>query len=130
VKVSKEAARTARRIFRLCAPNGQLNEDHLKQSFSKIIADRPRDFRQILHELHRLVKSDVESRMASIQSATDLDATQRARIESNLTNQHGQGLTFHYSTDAALLGGIKIRVGDDVWDGSVQAKLEKIANSF
>lgn len=130
MKVSKDAARTAHRIFRMCAPQGQLNEDHLKLSFSKIIADRPRDFRQILHELHRLVKVDVQSRIVSIESATELDSAQRERIEKNLTEQYGEGLTFQYSTDAALLGGVKMRVGDDVWDGSVQAKLERLTNSF
>ena len=130
MKVSKDAARTARRIFRMCTPQGKLNEDHLKLSFSKIIADRPRDFRQILHELHRLVKVDVESRIVLVESASDLDTPQRIRIESNLTEQYGEGLTFKYSTDPALLGGVKVRVGDDVWDGSVQAKLEKLTNSF
>lgn len=130
MKVSKDAARTARRIFRLCAPEGRLNEEHLKLSFNKIIADRPRDFRQILHELHRLTRVDVESRIAVIESATDLDTAQRVRVEKNLTDQYGEGLTFNYSIDPALLGGVKIRVGDDVWDGSVQAKLEALTNSF
>jgi len=117
--------------FFVCAPHrGKLNEDHLKLSFSKIIADRPRDFRQILHELHRLVKVDVESRIVLVESASDLDTPQRIRIEGNLTEQYGEGLAFKYGTDAALLGGVKVRVGDDVWDGSVKAKLEKLTNSF
>ncbi|MGJ8676500.1 MAG: F0F1 ATP synthase subunit delta [Akkermansiaceae bacterium] len=130
MKISKDAARTARRIFRLCSPDGLLNEDHLKQCFEKIIADRPRDFRQILEELYRLVRVDVESRNASIVSATELDTAQRLRTEKNLTEQYGSGLNFKYSTDATLLGGVKIRVGDDVWDGSVLAKLEALTNSF
>ncbi len=130
MKVSKDAANTARRIFRLCAPQGKLNEEHLKLSFSKIIADRPRDFRQILQELYRLTRVNVERRIVSIESASELDSVQRDRIEGNLLQQYGQGLSFQYATEPALLGGIKIRVGDDVWDGSVQAKLEKLTNSF
>lgn len=130
MKVSKDAANTARRIFRLCAPEGKLNEEHLKLSFSKIVAERPRDFRQILQELYRLTKVNVERRIVSVESASELDSAQRERIEGNLTQQYGEGLNFQYSTDASLLGGIKVRVGDDVWDGSVQAKLEAITNSF
>ena len=130
MKVSKDAARTAGRIFRLCAPNGQLNEDHLKQSFTKVVEDRPRDFRQILHELHRLTRVNVESRTANITSATELDSLQRARIKQNLTEQYGEGLTFNYSIDPTLLGGICTRVGDDVWDDSVKARLEKLTESF
>ena len=130
MKVSKDAARTARRIFRMCAPQGKLNEEHLKLSFSKIVADRPRDFRQILQELYRLVRVDVESRIVNIESESDLDTAERVRIEGNLTQQYGEGLSFKYSVDPALLGGIKVRIGDDVWDGSVQAKLEVLTNSF
>ena len=130
MKVSKDAARTARRIFRLCAPNGQLNEDHIKQSFTKIIEDRPANFRQILHELQRLTRSDVESRIATIESATDLDITERTRIEENLKQQYSPSLSFTYSVDPALLGGVKMQVGDDVWDGSVKARLEKLTESL
>ncbi len=114
----------------MCAPDGILNENHLKLSFSKIIADRPRDFRQILHELHRLVKMDVEGRIVIIESAAELDSLQCHRIESNLAEEYGEGLTYQYSIVPALLGGVKIRVADDVWDGSVQAKLAKLTNSF
>ena len=114
----------------MCAPQGKLNEEHLKLSFSKIVADRPRDFRQILQELYRLVRVDVESRIVNIESASDLDTAERVRIEGNLTQQYGEGLSFKYSVDPALLGGIKVRIGDDVWDGSVQAKLVVLTNSF
>ena len=130
MKVSKDAANTARRIFRLCAPGGKLNEEHLKLSFSKLIGEKPRDFRQVLQELYRLTKVNVESRMVIIESASDLETAQRVRIEANLTEKYGEGLAFNYSTDPSLLGGSKIRVGDDVWDGSVKAKLEQLTNSF
>lgn len=102
----------------------------MKQSFTKIIESRPANFRQILHELHRLTRSDVESRVATIESATELDIIERTRIEDNLKNQYSDALTFTYSTDAALLGGVKMQVGDDVWDGSVKARLEKLTESL
>lgn len=130
MKVSKDAARDASRIFRLCAPEGKLNEDKLRSAIAKIIEQKPRDYRAILHALKRLTRLDVESRSALIISATELDTPSRVKIEANLTEQYGEGLTFSYSADASLLGGIRIRVGNDVLDGSVQSRLTRLAEAF
>ena len=130
MKVSKDAARDASRIFRLCAPEGKLDEDKLRSAIAKIIEQKPRDYRAILHALKRLTRLDVESRSAQIISATELDTPSRVKIEKNLTEQYGEGLTFSYSADASLLGGIRIRVGNDVLDGSVQSRLNRLAEAF
>ena len=74
--------------------------------------------------------SMIQSRQALVESATELDAASRSRIEKNLNEQYGGGLSFTYNTDAELLGGVKIRVGNDVWDGSVQSRLDRLANAF
>ena len=130
MKVSKDAARSARRIYRLCAPEGRLDEDKMRTAFKKIGTAKPRDYRAIMHALFRLVRLDEESRQALVESATELDTPSRVRIEESLNNQYGGALSFSYRTDPELLGGVKIRVGNDVWDGSVQSRLERLANAF
>ena len=130
MKVSKDAARDASRIFRLCAPEGKLDEDKLRSAIDKIVALKPRDYRGILHALKRLIRLDVESRSALIVSAIELDTPNRVTIEENLKQQYGSNLSYSYQTDSSLLGGIRIRVGNDVLDGSVKARLARLANSF
>lgn len=130
MKVSKDAARDAARIFRLCSPEGQLDEAKLRSAIDKIGAEKPRDYRGILHALKRLVRLDVESRRALIESAVELDTPSRVQIEKNLTSQYGEGLDYTYRTDASLLGGIRIRVGNDVLDGSVQSRLTRLTEAF
>lgn len=130
MKVSKDAASAARRIYRLCAPEGRLDEDKIRAAFKKIADTKPRDYRAIMHSLLNLVRLDAKSREALVESAAELDAASRTRIEENLNSQYGGGLSFTYQTDADLLGGVKIRVGNDVWDGSVQSRLERLANAF
>jgi F-type H+-transporting ATPase subunit delta len=130
MKVSKDAASAARRIYRLCAPEGKLDEGRIRTAFKKIGSAKPRDYRAIMHTLLNLVRIDEQSRQALVESATQLDAASRSRIEKNLNEQYGGGLSFTYNTDAQLLGGVKIRVGNDVWDGSVQSRLERLANAF
>ena len=130
MKVSKDAARAAKRIYNLCAPNGQLNEANIKASVAMIIERKPRDYRAILHAITRLVRLDSESRQALIESASELDSESRNRVEGNLTAQYGSGLSFSYKITPELLGGVRMRVGDDVLDGSVKARIERLKNAF
>lgn len=130
MKVSKDAAKAASRIFSLCAPDGQLDEDKFRKAVALIVESKPRDYRGILHSLQRLVRLDVESRQAVVESAVEMDAAAKSRIESNLSEQYGGGLSFSYAITPELLGGTRIRVGNDVWDGSVKARLERLNNAF
>jgi len=130
VKISKDAARDARRIFRLCSPDGRLDEDKLRVAVKKIAEMKPRNYRAILHSIKRLVRLDLESRQALVLSAIDLDTPSRVEIEKNLSAQYQEKLTFTYKTDPSLIGGIRIRVGNDVWDGSIQSRLTRLAESF
>ncbi|NWK55687.1 F0F1 ATP synthase subunit delta [Verrucomicrobiaceae bacterium N1E253] len=130
MKVSKDAARDARRIFRLCTAEGRVDEELLRSAIQKIVDQKPRGYRGILHALKRLVRLDVESRRAVIESAVELDTPTRVQIEKDLTQTYGEGLSFVYRTDASLLGGLRIRVGNDVLDGSVQSRLNRLAEAF
>jgi len=130
VKVSKDAAKAANRIFNLCAPDGHLDEEKFRKAVVYIVESKPRDYRGILHALHRLVRIDVESRKAVIESAVELATEDKSRIEDSLNNQYGGGLDFTYVTTPELLGGTRIRVGNDVWDGSVKSRLDRLANAF
>jgi len=56
-------------------------------------------------------------------TAAALDDDQRQTLEARLVAQHGAGLTFSYRTDPAILGGIIVRIGDKLIDGSVAGKL-------
>ena len=130
MKVSKDAAKAASRIFNLCAPEGHLDEEKFRKAVAKIIESKPRDYRGILHALHRLVRIDVESRKAVIESAAELGSDDKSRIEDSLNKQYGGGLNFTYVTTPELLGGTRIRVGNDVWDGSVKSRLDRLSNAF
>jgi len=43
---------------------------------------------------------------------------------------YGPGLIFDFRQSAALIGGMRIKVGSDVYDGSVQARLNALVESF
>lgn len=131
MKVSKVANATARRIFRLCQnAAGQLDEAKFTTAVRQLGAQKPRDYRGILSALKRLVRLDLERRRVVVESAAELDPASRDRVVAGLVQKYGSDLTFEYRITPDLLGGLKIRVGNDVWDGSVKGRLDRLAQAF
>ncbi|PYL64013.1 MAG: hypothetical protein DMF25_08580 [Verrucomicrobia bacterium] len=74
----------------------------------------------------RLVRLEIEKRHARIESSTELSPETSARIVENLKKKRGRDLTTEFAVNPELLGGVRIRVGSDVWDGSVRDRLERL----
>jgi F-type H+-transporting ATPase subunit delta len=130
MKISKTAAAAARRLFGICLTEGRLDEAKLKTVVSRLIESAPRDYRAILAAIQRLTRLEYARREVTVESAVALDEDTRQRVLAGLTHQYGSGLVVQYKTTPELLGGLRIRVGNDVFDGSVQGRLIRLANAF
>ena len=84
----------------------------------------------ILAALQRLTRLDLERRKVTVESAVELDEATRQRVVAGLAKQYGSDLVAQYQVNPALLGGLRIRVGNDVFDGSVQGRLDRLASAF
>jgi len=130
MKISKVAAASARRLFGLCQTDGRLDDGKLRTVFQKVAAEKPRDFRAILAALHRLTRLDVEKRTVTVESAEELPQADQRRVMANLIAQYGDNLIFNFTLNPALLGGLRIRVGSDLYDGSVQGRIDRLSAAF
>ncbi len=130
MKISKVATVTARRIFAMCQKDGRVDEERLRKAIRRIADDKPRDYRGILAALRRLVRLDLERRHVVVESAAELDADTQSRVQSSLAGQYGDDLTYEYRITPDLIGGLKVRVGNDVWDGSVRGRLDRLSQAF
>jgi F-type H+-transporting ATPase subunit delta len=130
MKVSKVAQSTARRIFRLCSKDGQMNEEHLGLAIRKLAGEKPRDYRGTLQALRRLVRTEVAKNQVTVESAVTLDDSTSSQVKQSLTEQYGSDLNFEFKVTPELLGGMRIRVGNDLFDGSVKARLQRLQDSL
>jgi F-type H+-transporting ATPase subunit delta len=130
MKISKVAAATARRLFGLCQSEGRLDDAKLRAVVAKLVESKPRDYAGILAALQRLTRLDLERRKVTVESAVELDEATRQRVVAGLAKQYGADLVAQYQINPALLGGLRIRVGNDVFDGSVQGRLDRLATAF
>jgi F-type H+-transporting ATPase subunit delta len=130
MKVSKQARREAKELFRAVLVNGVLDENRVRQVINKVAQAKPRGYIEILSHFQRLVKLEVERRTAKVESAVALSPELQADVKNKLAGIYGQGLDISFAQNPALLGGLRIKVGSDVYDGSVQARLENLVEGF
>ncbi len=130
MKVTKDAARSARQLLRLSHKDGILDHDRIKEITTKVSEAKPRGYLAILQEFGRLVRLDVEQRQAIIETATELGAQAGNAVIEDLRRKYGSTLTAEFKINPDLLGGMRVKVGSDVWDGSVKARLTELKNKL
>jgi len=130
MKITKRARREAKQLFQVCLVNGLLDEGRVRRVVQHLVATRRRECPAILSHFRRLVKLALARHAATIESATPLPADLQAAIEAGLRRRYGLGLTTAFAQRAALIAGMRIQVGCDVYDGSVRARLAALEGSF
>jgi len=130
MKISKLAQREARQLFRSCFVTGRLDEGRVRQAVALLLGKKPRGFLEILSRLHRLVKLELAQHTARVECAAPLDPAQQAQIAAQLNRLYGDGLDLAFVPNPALIGGLRIQVGSNLYDGSVKARLQQLEQSF
>lgn len=126
MKISKQARRDGRDLFNACRVDGVLDEARVRDAVTRVIAAKPRGYLGALSHFQRLVKLDVDRRTARVENAVETSPELVKAIESRLAAQYGPGLNITYWVNPALIGGLKIRVGSDIYDGSVAGRLASL----
>ncbi|HEY6154995.1 MAG TPA: F0F1 ATP synthase subunit delta [Candidatus Udaeobacter sp.] len=126
MKLNKEIRQLSRKMVQASFTDGQLDPGRITSLVDSVIREKPRDYISVLKNYKRLLRLEVEKRHATIETASDVDSAMRSEIVANLKSKYGDDLTTDFHVDPQLLGGMRIRVGSDVWDGSVRNRLQRL----
>jgi len=85
---------------------------------------------EVAGRLGQIVTGQAISRKAEVTSAIALSDDQKEQIRKRLIAEHGEGLSFSFDVDPALLGGLRVRVGDRLIDNSVASRLATLRESL
>jgi len=130
MKTIKQIKREARHLFRLCRTNGSLDEDRVRQVMQSVLGSKRRGFLALANEFERLVKLEQLQHTAKVESAMPLPVDLQANVQASLARIYGPRISTSFAADPTLIGGMRIRVGSDVYDGSVKAGLAALEKSF
>ncbi len=130
MKATKRIRRAAKQLFRLSHIDGILDEGRGQHLLQRFLHAKPRGCLQVLIELERLLKRERAQQSATVESAETLSPEASTRVRSRLEQVYGQGLNISFSHNPELIGGMRVTVGSDVYDGSVQGRLHALQQRF
>ena len=126
MKINKETRQLSRQLLRSSFVDGQLDRGRVSQLVKTLIEQKPRNYIKVLDAFRRLLRLEVEKRSATIESATELPPEAASQLAQNLKRKYGPDLATTFVINPELLGGMRIRVGSDVWDSSVRNRLQRL----
>jgi F-type H+-transporting ATPase subunit delta len=126
MKINKEIRQRSRELLRESFTEGQLDRGKIAPRVDALVAEKPRHYLAVLEHYKRLLRLEVEKRHARIESATQLSPQVSSKVASNLKRKYGDDLTTEFVVKPELLGGMRVRVGSDVWDGTVRDRLQRL----
>jgi F-type H+-transporting ATPase subunit delta len=130
MKVPKEARKLARTLFRGSFTDGRLDAAKVSGAVRDTIAAKPRQYLSAIKELQRLIRIELDRRHAVIESATALDAAASDKLVADLRARYGSDITTEFKVTPELIGGLRIKLGSDVWDSTVRGRLTALESSL
>ncbi|MGZ4983117.1 MAG: F0F1 ATP synthase subunit delta [Chthoniobacterales bacterium] len=126
MKINKETRQLSKELLRSSFTDGQLDNGRITSLVKSLIEKKPRNYIKVLEAYKRLLRLEVEKRTATIESASELLPDAARELIENLKRKYGADLNPQFVTNPDLLGGMRIRVGSDVWDSSVRNRLHRL----
>jgi len=130
MKTKTQIRRQAKQLYRLCLANGILDEERVRLVVQAVVQSKRRGSLSLLERFQRLVRLDSARHTAEVESAVPLSADMRDEVEAGLKSAYGPGINAVFSQNPGLIGGIRIKVDSDVYDGSVRSGLASLERSF
>jgi len=130
MKLSKEARKLSKQLFRESFTGGALDATKVGSVTDTVIRAKPRQYIAVLKEFARLIRLEAARRHAIIESAADLEAQEKTAILNTIRSKYGADATSEFKTIPALIGGLRIQVGSDVLDASIRSRLDRLANDL
>lgn len=100
-----------------------MNTNKVQTLLSTLTYSQKNDFFKKLEQQIEHIQNDIQTSSAQIISATTLSADQKAVIEKEITSKNPKVNKFVYSEDTSLIGGIQIKISDQLYDYSLSKYL-------
>lgn len=123
MKPTKQVRRDAKQLYRFCLADGLLDESRVRLVLQKVSQAGRRKCPAILWQFRRLVKMEIARLTATVESAAPLPVELQTSVQADLERVYGPGLKTSFAVNPALIGGMRIKAGGDVYDSSIQARL-------
>lgn len=130
MKTTRRSRRMARQLFQLCLVDGKLDPERVRHVARRLSSSSERGSLAVLSSVQRLVRLDRTQHRALIESAAPLSEEDQRIVLAEVTRRHGADLEIAVALNPELIGGLRITVGNTVYDGSVRGRLDALEQQF
>ncbi len=123
----KQIQQLARQFFKLSFDQGALSADRVSGVLQYIEKHRPAGTIAVLKAYRRLVAAEVARGQAVVEHAGFANAGALDAVSAALARKYGRPITWVAKRNDSLIAGLRVRVGDDVYESSVSGQLAALA---
>jgi F-type H+-transporting ATPase subunit delta len=125
----KQTQQLARQFFKMSVVDGVISPDRVAGVLQYVEKHRPAASVALLKAYHRLVAAEVARGQAIVEHAGSINDSVLSGISAAMTQKYRRKVSSVARRNDALLAGLRVRVGDDVYESSVAGQLSTLANS-
>jgi F-type H+-transporting ATPase subunit delta len=125
----KQVQQLARQLFKLSVENGEVMPQRVAGVLEYIEKHRPARTVAVLKAYQRLVAGEIARGQAVVEHAGALNPSVLDQIAGAMTKKYSRKVTSVAKRNDALIAGLRVRVGDDVYESSVAGQLATLAAS-
>ena len=129
MSASKQIRATARTLLKLSLENGQLSEAKVADVLAWFEQKPPAHCAATLREYHRLALREYNRSRARVEFAGALPSDALPSIVAQLSSIYGRPVSAITRENPDLIAGVRISIGDDVYERSIAIELESLASS-
>jgi F-type H+-transporting ATPase subunit delta len=120
---AKKTKQLAKQLLKLSVVNGQVSADQVTGVLGWVQKTNPPQSLTLLKLYQRLITAELAKSQAVITHAGPLGADVLNQITAAMTKKYGRPVTASAKLDSSLLAGLRVRVGNDVYETSVANQL-------
>lgn len=129
MKRELKISRFAKKLVELSKEDGLVVESRVKEVLAGLKQAMPRHYLLILKAYMAYIRRAVALQTAVVSTPGTLSADALAAIETNFSKLYGRSISATTQTDSSLIAGVRVQVGDDVYDSSVAGRLQRLAEN-
>lgn len=126
---NKQTQHLARQLFKLSLVDGRISAERVTGVLGYLEKISPAHPLAVLKAYHRLVAVELAKSQALVEHAGKVSDTVLQSIAAAMTKKYGRPIAASARANPALLAGLRVRVGDDVYESSVAGHLDALAAS-
>jgi F-type H+-transporting ATPase subunit delta len=126
---AKVAQQFARQLFSMSMVDGVLSVDRVGGVLEYVEKHTPANPMMVLKAYQRLVAVEVAKGQAIVEHAGQVNDAMLASIAAAMTKKYSRPVTATAKPNPALIAGLRVHVGDDIYESSIAGQLDALAAS-